>query len=487
MIHVRIIHRILGVLLLIEAGIMFLCSLFSLCYGENDFFTFVISSLITACCGMTFMLIGKSTRHKEGSMTRRDGYIVVALSWAMFSIFGSLPYFIGGYLPSFTDAFFETMSGFTTTGATIMHDIEVMPHGILFWRSLTQWIGGLGIVFFTVAVLPIFGVGDVQLFAAEATGPLHGKLHPRIGVSGRWILTVYVVLTVACIICLRLCGMPSYDSINHALCTIATGGYSIKNASIAYYNSTCIEYVVMLFMFLAGINYGLLFLFMFKGKIRKLFTDSEFKWYVTSLLIFSGLIGLGLIIGMDEGVEEAFRHSTFQVISSMTSTGFTITDFEAWPAVLWMALSLCMFMGACAGSTSGAMKSIRTLVLFKTLKNEFNRILHPNAVLPVRISGKTISFATKQSVLAFTIFYIGIIFIAWVVFMTIGLEFTDSYGAAVSMIGNTGITVGRMGTTIPWADLPTVGKWFCSVLMLIGRLEIFAVLIILTPAFWKHR
>ena len=247
MIHVKIIHRILGVLLLIESGILLLCSFFPVFYAENDLFGFIMAALLSACCGMIFMMIGKSTRNQEGGMTRRDGYIVVAISWVLFSVFGSMPYYVSGYIPNFTDAYFETISGFTTTGATILDDIEAMPHGLLFWRSLTQWIGGLGIVFFTVAVLPIFGVGEVQLFAAEAIGPTHGKLHPRISVSGRWIITVYVLITVLCAVCLRLCGMGVFDSVNHALCTAATGGFSTKNASIGFYNSHSIEYVIIFF------------------------------------------------------------------------------------------------------------------------------------------------------------------------------------------------------------------------------------------------
>ena len=268
----------MGVLLLIESGILLFCALIPLFYGENDLFGFVMGSLASACIGMTALLIGKSTKNKEGAMTRRDGYIVVAVSWILFSIFGSLPYYISGYIPSYTDAFFETMSGFTTTGATIIKDVEIIPHGLLFWRSLTQWIGGLGIVFFTVAVLPVFGVGEVQLFAAEAIGPTHNKLHPRISISGRWIITVYLLITVLCAISLRFCGMGVFDSINHALTTAATGGFSTKNASIAYFNSHSVEYVITFFMFLSGINYGLLFFVIFHGKLRKLAEDTQFKW-----------------------------------------------------------------------------------------------------------------------------------------------------------------------------------------------------------------
>jgi len=487
LINVKIIHRILGVLLLIESGILLLCALIPVFYGEDDLFGFIMGSLTSGCVGMTALYIGKSSKHKEGAMTRRDGYIVVALSWVLFSIFGSLPYYISGYIPSFTDAYFETMSGFTTTGATIIQDVEVIPHGLLFWRSLTQWIGGLGIVFFTVAVLPIFGVGEVQLFAAEAIGPTHSKLHPRISVSGRWIITVYVLITVLCAVALRFCGMGVFDSVNHALTTAATGGFSTKNASIAYFNSHSVEYVITFFMFLSGINYGLLFFVIFRGKVHKLIEDTQFKWYLMFLLIFTTIVGVSLFISTPYNGSSALRNALFHVTAIITTTGFTSTDYTQWPPFIWMTLGMCMYFGACAGSTTGGMKSIRIAILIKSMRNEFNRILHPNAILPVRVNNKVIPPSTRQSVLTFSIFFFALVFVGWFFYLAIGIDIAEAYGISLSCLSNIGLTIGYHGCNIPWDDMPTIGKWFSTFLMLIGRLEVFSVLLIITPSFWKHR
>lgn len=491
MIHPRSIYKILGVLLLIEAVVLLLCGLIPLFLREHDLFGFLASALITACCAVSFNSAGAKAKKGEG-VSRRDGYVVVTANWILFSLFGCLPFWISGYVPSFSNSFFETISGFTTTGASIISNVEALPHGLLFWRSLTQWFGGLGIVFFTVAVLPVFGMGDIQLFAAEAIGPSHGKLHPRISVSGRWILTVYFILTVGCAISLMVCGMNLFESVNHAMTTIATGGYSTRNTSIGAFNSRAIEDVITIFTFLSGINFSLLFFLLFKGKVGKMFRDTEFLWYFILTAGSTIILCIVIMASTSSNFWYSFHLSSFQVVSLLTTTGFVTDNVYNWPAPIYMLLSVGMCLGACAGSTTGGMKGARCIIMFKTLRNEFNRILHPNAVLPVRINGKVIPDAIKHTVFIFTIFYVGLIAISWIVYMIMGLNMSDAFYASTAIISNTGTAVGSFDaansydTTLSWDILPLAAKWYTCILMLVSRLEIFAVLLVFTPAFWRH-
>ncbi|MBO4498970.1 MAG: TrkH family potassium uptake protein [Bacteroidaceae bacterium] len=490
LIHIRAIHKVVGYLLAIEASVLALCSLIPLYTRESDMFAFLASSLITACFSVLFILFGKNENSRE-SLSRRDGYLVVVLSWTLFSLFGCLPFIISRYIPNFTNAFFETISGFTTTGASIVGNVEILPHGLLFWRSLTQWMGGLGIVFFTVAVLPFFGVGEVQLFAAEAIGPAHGKLHPRIGVSGRWILTLYVMLTVSCAIVLNICGMGFFDSVNHAMTTIATSGYSTRNASIGAFHSVLIEDVITIFTFLSGINFSLLFLLFFKGKIGKLLHDTEFLYYLGCTLGLSLVLGIVITANTQNSLRESLHLASFQVISMLTTTGFVTNDVYNWPAPVYMILSVAMCLGACAGSTTGGMKGVRSVILFRSLKNEANRILHPNAVLPVRVNGKVVPETTRQTIFTFTVCYVALIAISWIIYIIAGLNMSDAFYAATAFISNSGTAVGSFDaansfdTTLSWDILSTGAKWYTCFLMLVSRLEIFAVLLIFTPAFWR--
>ena len=482
MINSKMIYRIIGFLLLIETAMLLCCGAVSLFYKENDLQSFLISSAITTGVGILMLAIGKGA---EKSLNRRDGYVIVSTAWIAFSLFGMLPYYIGGYIPSVTDAFFETMSGFSSTGATILDDIESLPHGILFWRSMTQWIGGLGIIMFTIAVLPIFGVSGLQVFAAEASGPTHDKVHPRIGITAKWIWSIYAGITALLVGLLMLGGMDWFDSICHAFATTGTGGFSTKQASVAYYNSPYIEYVISIFMFISGINFTLLLLFV-NRKFKKFIGNAELKFYFGSVVLFTAVIAIVLYYTSPMGMEESFRKSLFQVISLQTSTGFATDDYMQWTPVLWGLLTIIMLMGACAGSTTGGLKCIRMVILTKVSRNEFKHILHPNAILPVRINKQVISPSIVSTVLAFCFIYISIIVIGTLLMMAMGVGAEESMGCVISSIGNMGPGLGETGPAYSWNALPDAAKWLLSFLMLLGRLELFTVLLLFTPDFWKR-
>ena len=482
MINAKMIARIMGALFFIEAGFLILCSFLAVYYNESDISAFLYSAAITAGAGSIAALAGKNA---EKRISRRDGYVIVTLAWVFFSLFGMLPFYLSGYIPTITDAFFETMSGFTTTGASILDNIESLPHGLLFWRSMTQWIGGLGIVFFTIAVLPIFGVGSVQLFAAEATGPTHDKVHPRIGVTAKWIWTIYLGLTITEIILLVAGGMNFFDSVCHSLTTTATGGYSTKQNSIAAFNSPYIEYIITLFMFLAGINFTLLYLLFLKGNFKRLFQNTELHWYLGTVGFFTLFTTVTLIFTSPFSIEESFRKAIFQVVSLQTTTGFISADYMTWVPVLWTLMRIIMLFGACAGSTTGGIKCIRIAIMSRVSKNEFKHIIHPNAILPVRINRQVISSTTKSAVLAFIFLYMAIIFIGWLVLMLFGVGFEEAYSVVISSLGNVGPGIGKCGPSYSWSGLPDAAKWISAILMLIGRLELFTVLLLFMPSFWK--
>ena len=482
MINFKTIIRIIGILLLLETVMFLVCSSVSFYYRESDMLDFWKAGGITAGIGLLLAALGKGG---ERQLTRRDGYVLVSFAWVAFSLFGMLPFYIGGYIPDIADAFFETMSGFSSTGATILDDIESLPHGILFWRSMTQWIGGLGIIMFTIAVLPIFGVSGLQVFAAEASGPTHDKVHPRIGITAKWIWSIYTGITTLLVCLLMLGGMDWFDSICHAFATTGTGGFSTKQASVAYYNSPYIEYVISIFMFISGINFTLLLLFV-NRKFKKFIGNAELKFYFGSVVPFTAVIAIVLYYTSPMGMEESFRKSLFQVISLQTSTGFATDDYMQWTPVLWGLLTIIMLMGACAGSTTGGLKCIRMVILTKVSRNEFKHILHPNAILPVRINKQVISPSIVSTVLAFCFIYISIIVIGTLLMMAMGVGAEESMGCVISSIGNMGPGLGETGPAYSWNALPDAAKWLLSFLMLLGRLELFTVLLLFTPDFWKR-
>ena len=483
MVNYRLLSKILGQLLFIEAFMMLVCLGTAFYYAEDDVFSFLVSMLITIAGGLVFRYLG---RNPDNRLSRRDAYIVVTATWIIFSVFGMFPYLIGGYIPNISDAYFETMSGFTTTGASILDDVEHMPHGILFWRSMTQWIGGLGIVFFTIAILPSIVGGSMKVFAAEATGPIKSKLHPRLSTSAKWIWSIYTVLTLACLVAFALAGMGWYDSVNYSMTTTATGGFAPHNDSLLHFHSPLIEYIGISFQFLAGINFVLLYTALFKGKLMALLSNSEFRLYLAVVSIATIWIMYLLIVKNGYMLEEAFRCALFQVVSFITTTGLFNDDAGQWPHLTWVILGICMFVGACAGSTSGGFKCIRSVMVLKVIRNEFKHILHPNAVLPVKVNGQHVPQDKILSLMSYlAVFVLMCLFVATLM-IAIGIDHTNAITISLSCVSNVGPTLGTdIGPVMSWSSLPESVKWMCSLLMLLGRLEIMTVLVIFTPTFWK--
>ena len=426
-------------------------------------------------------------RNADNNLSRRDSYLLVTLTWTVFSLLGMVPYLIGGYITNFTDAYFETMSGFSTTGATLITDVEALPHGILFWRSQTQWIGALGIVFFTIAILPsMVGGGSVKVFAAEATGPMREKMHPRLSTTAKWIWSVYLALTIACLLSYYAAGMDWFDSINYSMSTTATGGFCTHNDTTAYFDSPTIDYVSILFQFLAGINFTLLYFVLFKGRWRMLFNSSEFKMYIGIVVSATLWIGYLLMTRNGYGMEHAFRSALFQVVSFCTTTGLFNDDAARWPHITWVILGCLMFIGACSGSTTGGFKCVRGVMVFKVLRNEFRKILHPNAVLPVKIDQQPVPQQKLTTLLAFFAINIVIILLATTVMLVADIDITKSIVIALSCVSNVGPDLSlEIGPTLTWGELPVYIKWTCTCLMLVGRLEIMSVLVLFTRTFWK--
>ena len=454
-------------------------------FAEDDTLAFLMSTLLTFSAAFIFLYFG---RNAENALDRRDAYVVVTLAWIVFSFFGMFPFIFHGGILSVTDAFFETMSGFTTTGVTVIDDVESLPHGILFWRSLMQWIGGLGIVFFTIAVLPSLVGGSVKVFAAEATGPIRSKMHPRLSTSAKWIWSIYVLLTISCGLSFWAAGMDWFDATNYAMTTTATGGFSTHNGSTVFFNSKTIEYLSILFQFLAGINFTLLYMSIFKLRVGSLFRNAEFKLYITTIIVATFWIMYLLITRLGYNYEPAFRSALFQVVSFMTTTGLSNDNAGYWPHMTWVILMGLMFMGACGGSTTGGFKCVRISMLIKVLRNEFRHILHPNAVLPVKLGDQSIPQGKIVSLLAFFTLYILMLLITGAI-VVVGekVDLINAMTISLSLISNVGAGLDtNIGPQMSWADLSVGMKWICSFLMLVGRLEILTVLVLFTRSFWKE-
>lgn len=483
MINSKIIYSILGTLLFLEAILLSACLGLGFFYGEADHLSFGLPVALAVVAGGLLKYWGRAA---ENRMSRRDGYLIVSVTWVAFSLVGMLPFVIGGYETRLAAAFFETMSGFTTTGATALDNIDTLPRSILFWRSLTHWIGGMGIVFFTIAVLPQVGTGDQKLFSAEATGLKMGKLHPRISTTARWLWGLYLLLTVACTGAFYLGGMGLFDAVNHALSTVATGGFSTHQASIEYFHSPAIEYIATGFMFLSSINFTLLYLLLIKGHIRDVLRDGELRCFISIVLFIVAYTAFVLYAIDGYALGDALRYSAFHVISLQSTTGFTACDFMTWNPSIWMLLFFITATGACAGSTSGGIKCVRVLTAYKLLVNEFKHILHPHAVLPVRIGGTVVTDVVARTIFAYFVCYFVLMFVGSSVMMMLGFPMLDSISLCMSSFSNVGPSIGWVvGPLDPWNVLPDAALWLNSFLMLAGRLEIFSLLLPFVPAFWR--
>lgn len=477
-----VILRVLSTLLMINGGFMLTAIPFSIYYAEGDLWPILYSGRISAAVGLLLRLVAPKARNTE--LKRKDGYLVVTFGWVGMSFLGSLPYILSGSIPDLASAFFETMSGFSTTGATVLTDIEAVPKGVLYWRSLTQWIGGMGIIVLAVAILPLLGIGGMQLFVAEAPGISPDKLQPRIKETAKRLWIIYLGLTVADFLLLWAGGMTFYDAVNHSFTSMASGGFSTKNASIAHFTNPFIHYVLIVFMFLAGTNFTMLY-FGLHGDFRKVFRNEEFRLYLIFCLIAGVLIGI-MIFDMGHGsFERSVRDSLFQVISIVTTTGYVVYDYTAWTPLITVLFFLFMFMGASAGSTAGGVKLVRHLLLIKTAILEFKRLIHPNAILPVRYNQRTVSGDITFNVMAFIMIYILIFCVGFLVVSAFGIDYVTAIGAVAATLGNVGPAIGDVGPVSNFGHLPGAVKWVLSFLMLLGRLELFTVMILFTPYFWR--
>ena len=467
-----------------------LALLISICFGMSYWFNegsthlaFGIPMLIAFVAGALLQYFG---RHAENCMGRRDGFLIVSLTWIVFSVIGMLPLIISGCQPRVSAAFFETMSGFTTTGATALDNIDSLPYSILTWRSMTHWIGGMGIVFFTIAVLPNMGDGGTKLFSAESTGLKIGKLHPRISTTARWMWSLYLLLTLTCTAAYYWGGMSLFDAVNHGLSTIGTGGFSTHQDSIAFFKSNRIQWIATLFMFIASINCTLLYLFFVKRRFKDVWHDGELRCFL--VIFFTAALSITGILYFVEGIDimSSLRIAFFNTVSLQSTTGFSDEDFMIWHPTIWLILSFISIIGACAGSTSGGLKCIRVLMVWKLTKTEFRQMLHPHAVLPVRINNTQITAQMGRTVFAFFVVYFILIMVACFFMVAMGHTLLDSFGLAISSFSNIGPSIGhQVGPLGSWSCLNDATLWINSFLMLAGRLEIFSLLLPFTPAFWR--
>ncbi|MDR2836903.1 MAG: TrkH family potassium uptake protein [Bacteroidales bacterium] len=485
MIKYRIIALFIGVFLVLESLFMLISTIIAIIFSGNDIIALSSSTLITFICGFFLWFFNRKTDKK---IQKRESFIIISLTWIILSLFGALPYIIYWNFSNIADGIFESVSGLTTTGSTILTNIEAMPKGILFWRSISQFIGGLGIIIISLAFLSFVKSGETNLFNAESAWLSSNKLHPRFSSSAKRILLLYLGFTILEIILLSFGGMSFYESVCHSFTTMSSGGFSTRQSSIAAFHSRYTEYVIIIFMIISGINFKIIFL-LITFQFRKVFRNTEFKFYLGFLLGASLLVGIILLIYSNSPIEYTLRKAFFNVISIITTTGYSSSDYMLWnPSGIWIILLFLMFIGGSSCSTSGGIKMIRIHIILKNILNEFKRIIHPHAVLPVRYNNTIIKSQDNSYILIFFISYILIIIFGTIVMNVSKVDFDPitAFGATISSLGNVGISIGNIGHTALYQDINNFQKIFLSFLMIIGRLEIFTVLVIFTYSFWKR-
>jgi trk system potassium uptake protein TrkH len=478
----RYILKIVGVLILFFGGTMLLPLVFDLMAMDRSLLPMIKAMAATLTCGAAMVLVFR--HEKTEFMSQREGMAIVALGWSAIGLFGALPFYFSGPEFAFVDACFESISGFSTTGSSILTDIESLSSGLLIWRSFIQWLGGMGIIVLSIAILPLLGVGGMQLYKAEVPSPVPDKLKPRIRETAVILWKVYALFTLMETVLLMAGGMTFFDALNHAFTTLPTGGFSTKNTSVAHFDSVYIDVVITVFMLLAGINFSLHYQLL-RGKPLAMWRDSECRFYLAMCLVLTLIVGFDIYRTVIPDAGQALRHAAFQVVSIVTTTGYATADYEMWPPMSQIIIFLCMFMGASAGSTGGGMKCLRIMLCFKYCYKELFAMIHPRAVSRIKIGGKPVPEGVVRSVLGFLALYMALFAIATVLLAGTGLDFVTSLGAVAATIGNIGPGFGMVGPVENYAHIPYWGKWLLAWCMLLGRLEIYTLIILVVPDFWR--
>ena len=478
----RYILNIIGILTFFFGLTMIFPLLVGLYYQDQSVAPLLKSTGITVLAGLILYLIFR--KEKVEIISQREGMAIVAVGWTTVGLFGALPFYLGDGYFTFVDAVFESVSGFTTTGASVLSNIEAVSKGLLFWRSFIQWLGGMGIIVLSLAILPFLGVGGMQLYKAEVPSPVPDKLKPRIRDTAMILWKVYALISLAQCLVLMLGGMSLYDALCHTFTTMPTGGFSTKNNSIAYYDSLFFDCVFILFMLMAGINFSLHYQ-MLRGKPLVLWRDSECRFFLGAVVLLIFVVSFDIFGSVYETIGQALRFSAFQIVSIITTTGYATADYETWPAMAQLILLLCMVLGASAGSTGGGVKCLRVMLCFKYCHRELFYLIHPHAVTQIKIGGKPVPDDVMRSILGFLALYMGLFATCSVILASMGVDFVTSFGAVAATIGNIGPGFGMVGPVENYAQIPFLGKWLLIWCMLLGRLEIFTVIIFMVPEFWR--